>query len=108
MAAAIERVSSRAQMNCPGGDDAGDSCCRHGHDGAGKTDHHAKSCCPTETALTQKKSDAAVPMVFVHVEVLALPGADAATFVFESARSNVPVVSQTGRDILRQVHVLRI
>jgi hypothetical protein len=109
MAAATPAAASNSGMICTQGDDeAGDSCCRHGHDGSGKTDRHAKSCCPTETALTQKKSDAAAPMVFIHVEVLALPGVDAATFVFESARSNVSVVSQTGRDILRQVHVLRI
>jgi hypothetical protein len=101
--------SGKQLMNCPeGGGDAGDSCCQHGHDGAGKNSHHAMSCCPTETALTQKKSIAAAPMVFVHVDALALISVDAATVVFESARSSVPVVSQTGRDILRQVHVLRI
>jgi hypothetical protein len=108
-AAPQQHPSSATELTtCPEGNgNADDSCCQHGHDGAGKKSHHAMSCCPTETALTQKKT-AAPPAVFVAVDALALPAADAPAVVFETARSSVPVVSQTGRDILRQVHVLRI
>ena len=109
--AAPQQHSSSAKdlTTCPDGKgNADDSCCQHGHDGAGKKSHHAMSCCPTETALTQKKTTAAAPAVFVDVAALALPGADAPAVVLETARSSVPVVSLTGRDILRQVHVLRI
>lgn len=101
--------SAKELTICPEANgNAYDSCCQHGRDGAGKNNHHARSCCPTETALTQKRTTAAAPTVFVDVDALALPGADAPAVVLETARSSVPVVSQTGRDILRQVHVLRI
>ena len=97
---------------CPERDgDAGDSCCRHGHDSPGNSDqngHHAKSCCPTESALTQKKSLTAPPLVYPHLAALALPNFDLSGF--ESAREStgIPTRWQAGRDILRQVHVLRI
>ena len=108
--AGTRHSSSELAANiCPqGGREGGDSCCQHGHDDSGKNSHYAKSCCPTETALTQRKSAPEPPTFFVHVDALALPGGDASIIVFTSADSNVPAPPHTGRDILRQVHVLRI
>jgi hypothetical protein len=63
------------------------------------------SCCPTETALIQKQSIAPA-LTHVFVAVLALLNVD--DFVFASASVGDGVPWQAGRDILRQVHVLRI
>jgi hypothetical protein len=114
VAASTERRQSlEAGMGvCPERDsEAGDSCCRHGHDSprnSDKSSHHAKSCCPTETALTQKNSLTAPPLLYPHVTPLALPNFDVSGF--GSARESIerPTLSHAGRDILRQVHVLRL
>src|ERR1700742_3766425 len=97
---------------CPeGGSDTGDSCCQHGHDPHGNPDkgsHHAKSCCPTETALTARKDTAQVQAVFVDVDVLAMPVAGASSAVLLPSDGVTPTPRHSGRDILRRVHVLRI
>jgi len=98
-------------LNCPERDgDAGDSCCKHGHNQnrSGKDGQHTMSCCPTETALIQKQN-AALPMV-VHffAAVLALVDFEAATFAFGDAASGESVPWHAGRDILSRVHILRI
>jgi hypothetical protein len=90
---------------------AGEPCCQHGHDAPGsshKKSDHANSCCPTETALTQKKTLTAAPLVAVHAAALTLPSVDASAMVFTSSNANAATLWQAGRDILRQVHVLRI
>jgi hypothetical protein len=93
---------------CPkGSSDAGDSCCQNHNPGSSeKNRHHAMSCCPTETALTQKQIviSHALTSVFVAVLMVSLD----ASPLFE--RSHVGGASpwHTGRDILQRVHILRI
>jgi hypothetical protein len=113
-AATMEQGQWAGMGVCPERDShsqAGDSCCQHGHDdssGSEKNSHHAKSCCPTETALTQKNSLAAAAPVSIHIAALTLPNFDVSGFVSASQNAGVPALWHTGRDILRQVHVLRI
>src|SRR5580658_1710730 len=62
-------------VNCPARDsDAGDSCCKHGHNPkrSGKDEQHARSCCPTETALIQKQNTAPPTATRQFAAVLAL------------------------------------
>jgi hypothetical protein len=103
-------VSETGMGVCPEGNSgAGDACCQHGLDAPDspeKNSHHAKSCCPTETALTQKKSVGAAPLVTVHAAALKVTKLDTSEFVFASI--SVPTLCRAGRDILREVHVLRI
>ena len=88
---------------------ADDSCCQHGHSGGSeKNSHHAKSCCPTETALTQKNYLGSAAQVSPGIVVFTLPNLDVSGLSFESENAGVPALWQAGRDILRQVHVLRI
>jgi hypothetical protein len=103
---APETVSGIAAQCPDGGRDAGESCCRHGHNPAGKNQHHSNSCCPTETALIQKQNVVPPPLVHLYVVALALPDFHATSFVSMSALSSLPW--RLGRDILLQVHVLRI
>jgi hypothetical protein len=110
--AATQRPAEQAMTSCPAGEgDAGDSCCQHGHDSQGRPDkggHQAKSCCPTETALAERKNSPIVQPVSVDLEALAMPVADASSVVFISADAGGPTPWHAGRDILRRVHVLRI
>jgi hypothetical protein len=105
-------ATQQAAANCPeGGSDDSDSCCQHGHDSRGipdKSSHHAKSCCPTETALAERKSAPIVHAISVDLETLAMPVADASSVVLASAVASIPTPWHAGRDILRRVHVLRI
>jgi len=107
---APETVSGHIAAQCPDRDnEAGDSCCRHGHnpaDHSGKNQHHSISCCPTETALIQKQNVVPPSLVHLYVAALALPDFHTTSFVFASATSSI--VWRLGRDILLQVHVLRI
>jgi hypothetical protein len=111
-AASMEQGQSAGMRVCPERDNgAGDSCCQHGHDDSGgseKNSHHAKLCCPTETALTQKNSLAAAAPVSIHIAALTLPNFDVSGFVSASENAGVLALWHAGRDILRQVHVLRI
>jgi hypothetical protein len=94
---------------CPeGGHDAGDSCCQHSHGNPNKSSHHAKSCCPTETALTERKSAPIVLSVSVDVVTPALPVAVEFAVEFASVGATLPTLWDGGRGILRRVHVLRI
>jgi len=98
-------------INCPERDsDAGDSCCRHGHNPnrSGKDEQHAMSCCPTETALIQKQNIAPPAVTHLFAAVLALVDFEAATFVLGDAASGESVPWHAGRDILGRVHILRI
>jgi hypothetical protein len=108
-AAAELRTSVAGAVSCPDTDGAAeDSCCQHGHNPTSpESNHRAMSCCPTETALIQKQSIAPA-LTHVFVAVLALLNVDASNFVFASASVGDGVPWQAGRDILRQVHVLRI
>jgi hypothetical protein len=111
--AAEQRPSPEASMGvCPQSkSNADEPCCQHGHDAPGRPDNksdHANSCCPTETALTQKETLTAPPLVVVHAVALTLPSVGASPMVFTSLNASAPTLWQAGRDILRQVHVLRI
>jgi hypothetical protein len=95
---------------CPERDSADDdSCCQHGHTGGSEKDsHHAKSCCPTETALTQKNYLGLATQVSIGISTFTLPNFDVPGLTLKSENTSVPALWQAGRDILRQVHVLRI
>jgi hypothetical protein len=111
-AALTHNQAAQVGANCPkAADDGGDSCCQHGHDSSGTSDksgHHAKSCCPTETALTERKSAPIAKAVVVAVVALAVPVANASPMALESSVAGGPTPWQAGRDILLRVHVLRI
>ena len=66
------------------------------------------SCCPTETALTQKQNLALPDLTVVFVAVLPLFDLSTSPFHFELSPANKAIPLQTGRDILQLVHVLRI
>jgi hypothetical protein len=89
--------------------DSGESCCQHDHNpgSSEKNRHHAMSCCPTETALTQKQNLTS-PALAVFLAVLIPVETDASPFDFTRALLSDTVPWQTGRDILQQVQVLRI
>jgi hypothetical protein len=103
------QISGPIAAQCPDRDsEAGDSCCRHGHnpaDHSGKNQRHSISCCPTETALIQKQNVVPLSLVHLYVAALVLPDFHT-TFVSENATSFF--VWRLGRDLLLQVHVLRI
>src|ERR1700761_1966109 len=110
-AAAAQRAAvGQSVAGCAeGGDDAGDSCCQHGHDSQGRPDkgsHHAKSCCPTETALAERKS--APIALAVAVDLAAMHVVDTPAVVFVSSDASVRTSWHSGREILKKVHVLRI
>ncbi len=111
-AKAANPITSRTGVvQCPTGDtDSGDSCCQHGHNpgSSEKNRHHAMSCCPTETALTQKQVSISPALTFAVVAVLPLAEVSASLFHFDRSRANDEIPFQTGRDILQQVHILRI
>lgn len=109
-AASMGQGQSAGTGVCPERDsETGDSCCQRGHSGGSeKNSHHAKSCCPTETALTENNTLAAAVPVSIHLAALTLPKFDVSGFVSASENAEVPALWHAGRDILRQVHVLRI
>src|SRR5579862_10042020 len=109
--AANSAAGQAGGVKCPeSGSDAGDSCCQHGHNpgSSEKNRHHAMSCCPTETALTQKQSSILPDLTVVLVAVLALAHVEASPLQFDRAHESDAIPTRTGRDILRQAHVLRI
>jgi hypothetical protein len=108
---AASAAGHSAVVQCPeSGCDAGDSCCQHNHNpgSSEKNRHHAMSCCPTETALTQKHNSILPDLTVVFVAVLALDHVEASPFQFDRAHENDAIPLRTGRDILQQAHVLRI
>jgi hypothetical protein len=95
------------------GSDGGEPepCCRHGHhpaDGSEKNEHRAISCCPTETALIQKQNVAPPTSAQLCVAVLTLPNFQASNFVTANANASLSTIGHSGRELLLQVHVLRI
>jgi hypothetical protein len=104
--------SGLTAAQCPVRDgDAGESCCRHGHDpagGSGDDAQHTISCCPAETALIQKQNVVSASLIQVYVGPLALPDLQAANFASATATARSSPLRHVGRDILLQVHVLRI
>lgn len=109
---ASETQASRlSAAPCPDGGDAGEECCRHGHNPAGgseKNEHHSISCCPAETALIQKQDLTSPALAHLYVAVLTLANFDASSFVSSTASASPSAFWHSGRDILLQVHVLRI
>jgi hypothetical protein len=106
------RVCGLRAAPCPDRDgDAGESCCRHGHNpvgGSEKNGHYRISCCPAEAALIQKQN--VVPPSLVHLDVAAsaIPDFRAADSVSATATARSSLFWPVGRDILLQVHLLRI
>ena len=104
------QVSGLSATQCPDRDVVG-SCCRHGHHPAGgsdKDEQHTISCCPAETALIQKQNVATPALIRLYVAALALPGLHASNFVSATAFAASSPFSHAGREILLQVHVLRL
>src|SRR4029077_9930643 len=101
------QVSGSSAAPCPDpGGDAGELCCRHGHNpanGSGKNEHHSISCCPSETALIQKQT--VVPPVSAHlyVALLMLRTFHSSSFVLANANASPSTPWHSGRDILLQV-----
>jgi hypothetical protein len=106
----MAQSQSAGMSVCPERDsDVGDSCCQRGRSGGSeKNSHHAKSCCPTETALAQKNGLAVAIPISIHIFALTLPRLDVSGFGSASENAGVPALWHNGRDILRQAHVLRI
>lgn len=105
------QVSGRSTTQCPERDVDAGSCCRHGHHPAGgsdKDEQHTISCCPAETALIQKQKVASPALIQLYVTALAPPDLHAANFVSATAIGTSSPVSHAGREILLQVHILRI
>jgi hypothetical protein len=107
-----KQVSGLSAAPCPERDaDAGESCCRHGHNPAGgseKNGRHAISCCPAETALIQKQNVVPPSLIHLYVAALALPDFRSANFISATATASSSLARYMGRDILLQAHVLRI
>jgi hypothetical protein len=106
------QVTGLSAAPCPdrGGDTEG-PCCRHGHnpaDGPDKNEHHPISCCPAETALIQKQIVVPSASAHLYVAVLMLPNFDPSNFISANASASPSTLWHSGRDILLQVHVLRV
>jgi hypothetical protein len=112
VSASETQVSGLSAAPCPDRDgDAGESCCRHEHNPAGgseKTGHHTISCCPAETALIQKQNVVAPSLIHLDVVALALGDFRSINFISATATARSFLFRHAGRDILLQVHVLRI
>ena len=105
------QVSGLNATQCPDRDVDAGSCCRHGHHPAGgsdKDEQHAISCCPAETALIQKQNVASPALIALYVAASALPDLHATNFVSATAIATSSPFSHAGREILLQVHMLRI
>jgi hypothetical protein len=105
------QVSGLGAAPCPDGGDNGEACCRHGHnpvDSSGKSEHHSISCCPAETALVQKQNVSSPVLAHLGVAVLTLANFDASRLASSTASASDFPAWHSGRDILLQVHVLRI
>jgi hypothetical protein len=105
-------VSGLSAAPCPdGGGDAGQPCCRHGHDpadGSEKNEHHSISCCPAETALIQKQNVVPPTSAHLYVTVLMLLDFHPSNFASANATPSPSTLWHSGRDILLRVHVLRV
>jgi hypothetical protein len=106
------QVSGLSAALCPDrGGDAEEPCCRQGHnpaDGSEKNKHRSISCCPTETAVIQKQNVVPPASAHLYVAVLMLPNFHPSGFVSAKASASPSTLWHSGRDILLQVHVLRI
>jgi hypothetical protein len=106
------QVSGLSAAPCPDrGGDVGEPCCRHGHNPAGgseKNEHRSISCCPAETALIQKQNVVPPAAAHLYAAVLMVPNLHPSNTVSANASENPSALWHSGRDILLQVHVLRI
>jgi hypothetical protein len=108
---AARPVSEMAGVSCPERESPGDdSCCQRGHSpgNSEKSRHHSMSCCPTETALTQKQDLMVSAVTAVFVAVLTVVYLEPTSSDFTAWHSGETIPWQAGRDILREVHALRI
>lgn|SRR5208282_3333721 len=110
--APVAQVSGFKAAPCPDrGGDAEESCCRHGRNpanGPEKNEHHSISCCPAETALIQKRNVVAPPSAHLLVAVLELRNFHLSDSVSANPSASPSTLWHSGRDVLLQVHVLRI
>ena len=106
------QVSRSSAAPCPDpGVETGELCCRHGHhpaNGSGKSGHRSISCCPSETALIQKQNVASPVFADSSVALPVMGTFRAPSFVFANADAYPLMPGPSGRDILLQMHVLRI
>jgi hypothetical protein len=105
------QASEVGAVNCSNRDmEVGDSCCQHGHNpgGSEKNRHHEVSCCPTETVLIQKRNLTSPALTHLFAAVLTLVNLHPSGYVPARTNASPAPVWQSGRDILLQVHVLRI
>jgi hypothetical protein len=105
------RIFGVGAAPCADGGDAGEPCCRHGHnpaDRSGNSEHQSISCCPAETALVQKQDVTSPALAHLGVAVLMLATLDASGLVSGTTSAGLSPILHSGRDILLQVHVLRI
>jgi len=106
------QVSGLKAAACPDrGGDPEEPCCRHGHNpanGPEKNEHHSISCCPAETALIQKRNVVAPASAQLHVAVLVLRNFHLFDSISANPSASPSTLWHSRRDILLQVHVLRI
>jgi hypothetical protein len=106
------QVSGLKAAPCPDrGGDAEELCCHHGHNpanGPEKNEHHSISCCPAETALIQKRNVGAPASAHLQVAVLVLPNFHLSDSIPANPSASPSTLWHSGRDVLLQVHVLRI
>jgi hypothetical protein len=104
------QASEVGALNCPAGREVGDPCCQQGHNPAGseKNRHHEISCCPAETALIQKQNFTSPVLTYLFAAVLMSVNLRTSSLVSDSTNASPATLWQCGRDILLQVHVLRI
>jgi hypothetical protein len=86
------------------------SCCHHG----GKTPEKNRqgttnvSCCPLDATLIQKQDPVPPLRTYFSVFVLPLLALHASDSLSESIETGAPIPWHAGRDVLLQVHILRI
>jgi hypothetical protein len=92
--------SQTASVQCTERDDTGDSCCQRGHHpGRSAKNHHALSCCPTETALTQKQN-LTLPALAIFVVVSVPAHLIASPLDFNNSSSGETNPWQAGRGFM--------
>jgi hypothetical protein len=89
--------------------DAG-PCCHHGRGASEKSKQGAQtvSCCPLDATLIQKQDPVSRLRGYWSVAVLLLLAFHPSFPLSASNGKNAPIVWRTGRDVLLQIHILRI
>lgn len=89
--------------------DAG-PCCHHGHGTSQKNKPGAQmvSCCPLDATLMQKQDPVSRLRAHWSVAVLLLLAVDPSFPLSATKGQDAPTVWHAGRDVLLQIHILRI